>query len=349
MSREIEGNVGYALGYIVWRQKGSLIAQRYDKHKRHLIDAPLTIAQHELKIWELAWFHSGFSVSQTGVLIFQSTRDFCSELQWFDGAGKPLGRLPLSGCQDPAISPDGKLLAFCSDEFNDGRLSIGIYDFERDVTSRLTEGPNDWHPSWSRDGTSIIYDRIDGYVSSSWKTNADSSDPPRRILPFGSAIPHESANGDLAFMQIDQKGPTVCVWSPGQEEPLRLALGAEPQFSPEGRWVAYTGPPLGIGVKPFPLPGPRIQISNLPAAQPRWSVDGKQLFFVTSDRKIATASFDLRSGRAGAPHPLFQTRIVGSSFVSFQYDVTSDGRFLVNSLPSSSPLTLLTGWHSVPA
>jgi dipeptidyl aminopeptidase/acylaminoacyl peptidase len=350
VSSEIEGNVACALGYVLYRQKGSLIAQRYDKHNRRLIDVPLTIAQHELKIWEQAWFHSGFSVSQTGLLVFHSTRDFYSELQWFDGAGNSLGRLPLRGCQDPAISPDGKLLAFCSDEFNDGRLSIGIYDFERDVTSRLTEGPNDWHPSWSRDGSSVIYDRIDGHVSSSWKTKADGSDAPRRILPLGSVIPHESVNGDLAFMQIHQTGPTVCVWSPGQEEPHKLAVGAEPQFSPDGRWIAYAGPPLGIGIKPFPRPGPRIQISNLPAAQPRWSADGKQLFFVTSDRKIATASFDSFSGRAGAPHPLFETWIVGSSFVSFQYDVSNDGRFLINSLPSSSsPLTLITGWHSVPA
>jgi DNA-binding winged helix-turn-helix (wHTH) protein/Tol biopolymer transport system component len=352
VSPEIEGNVACALGYVFYRQKGSLIAQRYDKYSRRLIDVPLTIAQHELKVWEQAWFHSSFSVSQTGLLVFHSTRDFYSELQWFDGAGNSLGRLPLRGCQDPAISPDGKLLAFCSDEFNDGRLSIGIYDFERDVTSRLTEGPNDWHPSWSRGGSSVIYDRLDGYVSSSWKTNADCSDAPRRILPLGSALPHESVSGDLAFMQIHQTGPMICVWSPGQEEPLKLAPGAEPQFSPDGRWIAYAGPPpsLGIEIKPFPGPGPRIQISNVPAAQPRWSADGKQLFFVTSDRKIATASFDSFSGRVGAPHPLFETCIVGSSFVGFQYDVSIDGRFLINSLPSSSsPLTLITGWHSVPA
>jgi Tol biopolymer transport system component len=85
---------------------------------------------------------------------------------------------------------------FFSDEFNDGRLSIGIYDLDRGVTSRLTEGPNDWHPSWSRDGLSVIYDRLDGHISSSWKTKADGSDPPGRILPLGSVIPHESVNGD---------------------------------------------------------------------------------------------------------------------------------------------------------
>jgi hypothetical protein len=43
---------------------------------------------------------------------------------------------------------------------------------------------------------------------------------------------------------------------------------------------------------------------------------------------------------------LFQTRIVASQFVLFQYEVAPDGRFLINSVPadSASPLTLLTDW-----
>jgi DNA-binding winged helix-turn-helix (wHTH) protein/Tol biopolymer transport system component len=347
VSAEIDGNVACSPGYLLYRRQGSLVAQRYDKTKRRLLDLPLTLAQHELQIWERAWFHSGFSVSQTGVVVFQSSRDSASELLWFDSAGNQLGAPPLRGCQEPALSPDGKLLAFSWDEFNDGRWSIGIYDFERDVISRLTDGPNDWHPSWSSEGESVLYDQINCYLSSSWKRKADGADAPRRILPEGSVIPHESVNEDLAFMEIHQGGPVVCVWSPHNEEPLRLGQGAEPRFSPDGRWIAYAGPPLGIGVKPFPGPGPRNQISKVPAAQPRWSADGKQLFFVTLDRKIAAASFDSQSGRAGAPHRLFQTRIIGSAFVGFQYDVSPDGRFLVNSLPSSSsPLTLLIGWQS---
>ena len=48
----------------------------------------------------------------------------------------------------------------------------------------------------------------------------------------------------------------------------------------------------------------------------------------------------------GVPRALFQTRIVAASFVVFQYDVSPDGRFLINSFPSdhSSPLTLVAGW-----
>jgi hypothetical protein len=60
-------------------------------------------------------------------------------------------------------------------------------------------------------------------------------------------------------------------------------------------------------------------------------------------------SFDPKTGSAGAPRVLFQTRIVAPNFAAFQYDVASDGRFLINSFPSnsSSPLTLLTGWTTL--
>ncbi len=57
-------------------------------------------------------------------------------------------------------------------------------------------------------------------------------------------------------------------------------------------------------------------------------------------------SFDPRQKSAGVPRLLFQTRIIAPSFVATQYDVSADGRFLINSVPSnySSPLTLVTGW-----
>jgi len=60
-------------------------------------------------------------------------------------------------------------------------------------------------------------------------------------------------------------------------------------------------------------------------------------------------SFDPRTGAASAPRVLFQTRIIAPNFAAFQYDVSPDGRFLINSFPSnySSPLTLLTGWTAL--
>jgi len=52
-----------------------------------------------------------------------------------------------------------------------------------------------------------------------------------------------------------------------------------------------------------------------------------------------------RPGTSGDGTPdSFQTRIVASALVGFQYDVAGDGRFIINSLPASSvPFTLISG------
>jgi DNA-binding winged helix-turn-helix (wHTH) protein len=55
----------------------------------------------------------------------------------------------------------------------------------------------------------------------------------------------------------------------------------------------------------------------------------------------------LRSRPTAPPSVVFQTRIIAPNLASFQYDVARDGRFLINSFPSSqpAPLTVITGWQ----
>ena len=98
-------------------------------------------------------------------------------------------------------------------------------------------------------------------------------------------------------------------------------------------------------------PGPVVGSSSprQAVARPRWSRDGKQIFYLTSDKKLMAVTFDGQRMSASAPRALFQTRIVAPACDYFQYDVAPDGRFLINSLPVSyAPhLTLLAGWTSL--
>jgi hypothetical protein len=92
----------------------------------------------------------------------------------------------------------------------------------------------------------------------------------------------------------------------------------------------------------------QLKISAGRGAQPRWSRDGKKLFYISPDKKLMAVSFDSGPGRAGAPTMLFQTRIVRAAIAGLQFDVGLDGRFLINSLPAGPlPLTLLAGCNSL--
>jgi Tol biopolymer transport system component len=178
------------------------------------------------------------------------------------------------------------------------------------------------------------------------------------ILKGGMMIPNGwSADGHLLFMDLRNPFAPFGVYSAARRQRIddassRLGgLGGEAQFSPDGKWFAYKtlgGGQVGgdVFVRPFPGPGARIQVSNAGGGQPRWSHDGTRIFYIQPDKKLMEARFDTRTGSAAAPRVLFQTRIVAANFVLFQYDVSPDGRFLINSLPanSPSPLTLITGW-----
>ena len=135
--------------------------------------------------------------------------------------------------------------------------------------------------------------------------------------------------------------------SPATHEVVELGPGAEGQVSPDASWVAYIDEGQVV-VERFPARAPRVIVSSSGGGQPRWSRDGRQLFFISADKKLMTVEFDSKTVRAGAPRQLAQTRIVEAALVGLQYDVAPDGRFVVNSVTGdSAPLTLLSGWRSL--
>jgi hypothetical protein len=93
-------------------------------------------------------------------------------------------------------------------------------------------------------------------------------------------------------------------------------------------------------VERFPAGAPRLIISSSGGAQPQWSRNGRQLFFISADKKLMAVDFDLVTVRAGAPRMIAQTRIIEAALVGLQYDVAPDGRFVVNAVSGdAAPLT----------
>jgi Tol biopolymer transport system component len=86
-------------------------------------------------------------------------------------------------------------------------------------------------------------------------------------------------------------------------------LEVSPRFSPDGRFVAYRSDDSGgpeIHVTPCPGPGPRHQISTQGGRQPRWSRDGREIFFVSHDQLWAASVRTAPSFASEPPHELFE-------------------------------------------
>jgi serine/threonine protein kinase len=350
ITSEAYQNAAFASGFLLYAQDRSLRARPFDPDRLQLNGTGISIADQELEE-DRAFGHSEFSVSQNGVLVFQAFADSVSRLVWFDRNGKELSQIHEFGYRTPRLSPDGRFVAVSSDDAQNGKFLIRIYDLARGTSARLTEGDDDDFPVWSRDGKTIIYRAIEGQSNYLKQVPLDRSAPPQVLWKGDGFIRHLdcSTHGDVVFTSFGSEGPSLKVYSAGDQTvvPLPFAPGAEPRFSPDGRWIAYvqaTGG--GVVVQPYRGSGGRKEISTGNGAQPTWSRDGRQIFYVAPDRKMMAVDFDAKMKSAGAPRVVFQTRIIAPNFVATQYDVSADGGFLINSIPAnySSALTLLTGW-----
>jgi hypothetical protein len=144
-------------------------------------------------------------------------------------------------------------------------------------------------------------------------------------------------------------------------------------FSPDGRWVAFQSNESGrmeIYVRPFAeaaasgvapqlrsgptvnAPGEQWQVSTAGGIMPRWRRDSKELYYIGPDGAMMAALIKVTASMLGlgAPVVLFPTRIVSGGADDSpgrQYDVTRDGRFLINTVldEASAPITLLQNWH----
>jgi eukaryotic-like serine/threonine-protein kinase len=354
ISSEIVGNTQFASSRLYYVRDRSLMAQPFDLKRLQTAGPPEAVSRQELE-QSPAFSRAGFSISDDGVVVFQSATESVSRLTWFDRSGKELEELPKTGYRDPALSRDGALLAISSDDDHNGKHYIHIYDFARGTSTRVSDGGTEVFPVLSPDGKRVAYAGNNARVSQYIDVAAtDGSGKLERLVASDFLIPNDwSADGRfLVYMNFQGSAPELDVLDLSNHSRTAYAPGAEAQFSPDGKWIAFTGFGSSTGEDPdvyvgrFPGPGRRIQISNHGGAQPRWSADGRELFYITIDKKLMAVSIDTSHDEpvAGVPHALFQTRIIAPRIVLFQYAVSHDGnRFLINSMPSvgAAPLTVL--------
>lgn len=128
---------------------------------------------------------------------------------------------------------------------------------------------------------------------------------------------------------------------------------AQPDFSPDGRWIAYASNESGcfeVFVRPYPGPGGKIQVSNDGGFEPAWRRDGKELFYRSGAKMMSVA---VRPGSAnpfGKPVTIFEKPGLyrEPNLERRLYDVAPDGtRFvMLRAIAAGSPpqLRVLTGW-----
>jgi TolB protein len=313
-----------------------------------------------------------FAVSSTGTLAYipGALRGQRAPIEWMthDGQTSVL-RAAASDWENPQFSPDGQKLAL---DISDGRQrDIFVYEWTGDRLTQLTFDPsNERAPVWSPDGKRISFasDRASAGIGNLYSIKADGTgglerltdsaadqrpgswDPSGRFLAFEET----SRTGSARVMILPMTGDATTGWEPGTPT-VFVDLGTTarqrlltPSFSPDGRWIAYTGSD-GVYVRPFPGPGGQWKVAAVSLASgagglrsPQWSEAAHALLLVTGSQVLAapyTAVGDeFRAGTAVLWSP---TSYQLFGLKSVPYAVHPDGKRLaiLPRRPEENPLT----------
>lgn len=363
----VRSNAVFENGYLLYLQDRTLTAQAFDTQTMTLGGNPQRLAQHVA--FESGKLHGVFSVSANGVLAFQTSPSIGgTQLVWYGQQGGKLTAMDSSlSYYSPEIAPDGKTLAVDILEPSTGNVDLWLYNLATGLKTRFTFGASvNMAPVWSPDGRQIAFSsNRQGYFDLFMKAVGANLDPKLLFRSDTNKIP-TSWSPDGAYLAFDERSPSggtrtnIGLLSLSGTDPKPVTLmgsGAderEAQFCPVGHWIAYTSDETGrdeVYVTSYPQAANRWQVSVAGGESPRWSGDGRTLYYLSLDRQMMAASVIPGPSvfQVGAVQALFATR-ASLEPMAAPFAVTKDGkRFLINTLPdpNPAPLTLLVHWPAM--
>jgi len=273
-------------------------------------------------------------VSQTGSLVYLPEQPF--SLMLLDRAGRREIVAEGHRFHSPRFSPDGRRLVF--DFIQQGARDVWTLDLRQRTLSRLTF-ENDGHDAvWSPDGRWVYFVHATGI----WRRRADGSGNADSVYQgeYTQAVEVER-DGTLLGASTGRNGlfdvVVVSADSVRRTSPLLTAPYNEQAatLAPGGHWLAYTSDETGrdeIYVRAYPEGGEKVLVSQGGGGEPRWSPDGRTLYYqgtrdgipyliaaaVTTSPEFAvtgrTSLFEISQFEPSSPHANWDVSPDGSRF-----------------------------------
>lgn len=362
-------NAIYASGYLLYVRDGALMAQPFDARTGDFQGDPKVI-NDDVQVDGAVW-RGTFTVASDRLLVYQpGTSGASLRLTWVDRSGKETESLPNPDQYvEVQLSPDGKKAAVVVGEPVTG---IWIYDLERKTRTRLSFGDGIYNsPVWSHDGKQIAYVNVavGGTRDTVIVKAADGSGEEKQLMQMDS-VQHEalqelwdwSPDGRYLLYNVGALGVGngLEIWAAplfGDRKPFLYAGGTGDQlfaqFSPDGRWVAYTSSETGqqeVYVAPFPATGAKWQVSTSGGRVPHWTRGGKEIVYQGSASPKTWAAAVDGSGSTFVVtevKDLFVSGNLTPNNAAVAYSAAGDGqRFLqiTTGETGKSPLTVVENW-----
>lgn len=252
----------------------------------------------------------GGSSAPTGppALVYVSLKDGDYAIFGADANGKHSARLSeekgdpstpqgLFFQNEPAWSPDGRLIAFTSNR--DGRTHIFVMNADGTGTRRVTNTTHsDDHPTWSPDGKWIVFGR-EGAIY----RVASAGGTATRVGKGLGAAASPSYSPDGSHIAYDYRRPgysakEIYVMNADGTRNRQITqlhdISTEPTWSPDGKTLAFQSSAYGDRTEIYTVPVAggtprRITRSDIDVIQPTWTTDGTGITF-SRDGAIVTVA-----------------------------------------------------------
>ena len=305
-------------GHLLYARESSLYAVPFDVDRLATHGSPVKVLSG--LNGDTTTGASHISIAENGTLAYTpgSALAASNRLVWVDrkGVAQPL-ESPQGLYFDPQLSPDGTRVAVVWQTLTAGSGDIWISDLSRKTFTRLSFSGNANSPVWSADGRTIYYVYIDpnGAKTTIMRKPADGSRDAESIVVLETRAFLKAVTADGAFAILDYANPSTA----GRESDvvkLPLVANAKPErlvssrfddyagvWSPDGRWLAYQSDESGrseVYVRDVSGAGGRWQVSTTGGEEPRWSPDGREIFY-RNETQLMAVSVDTQTTFAAKP------------------------------------------------
>lgn len=316
-----------------------------------------------------------FSVSNNGSLAYRRYQSQ-SQLAWVNRRGEVVRTVGPANVnvKQGHLSPDGQKIAAPIYDVDRGVNDMWIINAETNAARRVIAGRGQVdNPVWAPDSARLAFNRAYDsppklFVRGLGEQDADEQLPEDyfqsvsdwsrdgRFIAFtnsGSAIDNE-LKGDVWLIDMARGRKVIHLISTPFHE-------ANPAFSPDGRWLAFTSDESGrteLYVQAFEsgesphLTGERHLVSKNGAIALRWRRDARELFFLSSNSRVYAVPIVLSPlPKIGEAVSLFAISLEARSALHspMGFDVSTDGqRFLIPIVASleKPEIVVMQNWEA---
>ena len=211
------------------------------------------------------------------------------ELAWFDSSGRRTGTMGEAGdLWQVRLAPDDQYAAVTLTAPLLRTLDITIVPAASGALSQpLTLAlAADSDPVWSPDGRRVIFRSLQTGRPALFLKRAHDKDADDETFVEGEATPTDWRESSIVVHAADASAGSDVV-SIDETKHARTTIvksgfnDSDGRWSPDGKWIAYVSDESGRpDIYANPREGPRARVSFGGGTKPRWSRDGRSIFFL---------------------------------------------------------------------